>query len=97
MADASAVVAYLANFPAGSGQLARRRFTGEELHAPHLLDVEVSHAHYPLAPRVWALRHNLTAYDATYVALAEELGLRLITFDRRIREAPGHQAVVEVL
>jgi predicted nucleic acid-binding protein len=32
---------------------------------------------YPLAPlreRVWALRHNLTAYDAAYVALAEAIG-----------------------
>ena len=26
--------------------------------------------HRPLLPRIWELRHNLTAYDAVYVALA---------------------------
>ena len=30
--------------------------------------------HAPLLLRVWELRNNLTAYDAVYVALAEELG-----------------------
>jgi predicted nucleic acid-binding protein len=29
--------------------------------------------HAPLRERVWALRHNLTSYDATYLALAEAL------------------------
>ena len=31
----------------------------------------VRYPHAPLRPRVWELRHSLTAYDATYLALAE--------------------------
>ena len=42
-----------------------------------------------LYPRVWELRENLSAYDATYVALAEELGCGLLTADRRLASAPG--------
>jgi len=41
-----------------------------------------------LMGRVWALRENLTAYDATYVALAEALGCPLITADRRLANSP---------
>lgn len=43
----------------------------------------------PLLPRIWALRRNLTAYDAAYVALAEALECPLATFDERIAGAPG--------
>lgn len=46
--------------------------------------------------RIWRLRQNLSAYDAAYVALAEELKAPLITRDRRIARAPGHTAAVEV-
>jgi predicted nucleic acid-binding protein len=46
--------------------------------------------------RVWRLRQNLSAYDAAYVALAEELRAPLITRDQKIASAPGHAAVVEV-
>ena len=35
--------------------------------------------------RMWKLRHNVTAYDATYVALAEELDCPLLTADSRLR------------
>jgi predicted nucleic acid-binding protein len=42
-----------------------------------------------LAARVWALHPNLTAYDAAYVALAEELDLPLVTLDRRMSRAVG--------
>jgi predicted nucleic acid-binding protein len=34
------------------------------------------YAHDFLLPSVWALRHNLIAYDAVYVALAEALDAR---------------------
>ena len=53
--------------------------------------------HGILLPRIWALRENLTAYDATYVALAEILGATLLTRDARISRAPGHSARVEVV
>jgi predicted nucleic acid-binding protein len=43
------------------------------------------------------LRDNLTAYDAAYVALAETLSCPLITCDRALAEAPGHDAQVQVI
>lgn len=49
-----------------------------------------------LLQRIWGLRHNLSAYDAAYVALAEVLKAPLITRDQRIAAAPGHTATVEV-
>lgn len=49
-----------------------------------------------LLPRIWRLRQNLSAYDASYVALAEELQAPLITRDRRIAAAPGHSVDVEI-
>ena len=49
-----------------------------------------------LLPRIWRLRQNLIAYDAAYVALAEELQAPLITRDQRIASAPGHAAKIEI-
>lgn len=42
------------------------------------------HPFEPIAERVWELRHSATCYDACYVALAEALGLPLVTLDRRL-------------
>jgi predicted nucleic acid-binding protein len=62
-----------------------------------LLAVRITrHAPALVMRRIWRLRQNLTAYDAAYVALAEELRAPLITRDQRIAAAPGHAAVVEV-
>jgi predicted nucleic acid-binding protein len=52
--------------------------------------------HTLVADRVWELRHSLTAYDATFVALAELLDAPLVTFDARLARAPGHTAAVEL-
>jgi predicted nucleic acid-binding protein len=49
-----------------------------------------------LLPRIWELRHNVTAYDAAYLALAETLAAPLVTCDGRLGSAPRHTAKVEV-
>ncbi len=43
----------------------------------------------PFAERIWALRGNLTSYDAWYVAQAEALDCPLVTLDRRLSRARG--------
>jgi predicted nucleic acid-binding protein len=50
-----------------------------------------------LRRRAFDLRANLSAYDASYLTLAESLDCPLVTRDGRIRRSPGHRAVVEVL
>lgn len=51
-----------------------------------------------LRARMWALRHNLSAYDATYVALAEVTGATaLLTTDTRLANAPGPDCHIELL
>jgi predicted nucleic acid-binding protein len=50
-----------------------------------------------LLDRVWELRDNLSAYDATYVALAEWVGHPLVTLDARLARAPGVRCEVRVL
>ncbi|MGH7036122.1 MAG: type II toxin-antitoxin system VapC family toxin [Stellaceae bacterium] len=54
------------------------------------------YSHDFLLPRLWALRANLTAYDAAYVALAEALDAPLLTRDRRLAATPGHRARIEL-
>jgi len=43
------------------------------------------------------LRANLTAYDASYVALAELLGVDLLTIDARLASVPGIRCHIEVI
>ena len=126
--DASAAVEWLLQSSAGQRIENRIYARDESLHAPHLLDVEVSQvlrrlvrdkivaedrageaiedlrdlrvARYPhsvMLPRIWQLRHTLSAYDAAYVALAEALDAPLLTCDARIASASGHRAKVEVV
>jgi predicted nucleic acid-binding protein len=55
---------------------------------------------YPLVGilgRVWQLRDNLSAYDACYVALAEQLGCALVTADQRLARAPGSSCPITVV
>ncbi len=44
-------------------------------------------SHVMLLPRIWELRDNITPYDAAYVALAEVLGVPLLTADLRLAAA----------
>ena len=47
---------------------------------------------------MWELREDLTAYDATYVALAEAVGATaLLTPDARLEGAPGLRCTVRVV
>ncbi len=55
------------------------------------------HSHEGLVERAWALRANLTSYDAMYVALAEALDATLITCDARLSRASGITARVEIV
>jgi predicted nucleic acid-binding protein len=50
-----------------------------------------------LKTRMWALRQNLTAYDAAYVALAEVLDAPLVTRDYRLSRSAGHAARIEYI
>jgi predicted nucleic acid-binding protein len=126
--DASAALEMLLRTPAAAAVEARLLGSGETLHAPHLLDIEVAQVlrryvaagdidpargldaladladlplrRYPhgfLLPRVCALRDNLTAYDAVYVALAEALDASLLTRDRRLAAAADRHARVELV
>jgi predicted nucleic acid-binding protein len=56
----------------------------------------VRYPHHPLGDRMWELCHNVTAYDAAFVALAEALDVPLITCDARLSRADGHGASVEL-
>jgi len=125
--DASAVVDWLLQTPAGKRIEQRIYARKDTLHTVYLLDVEFAqvlrrlvregtlarkraeeaiedliavrvtrYAPVLFLDRIWRLRHNLSAYDAAYVALAEELKAPLITRDQKISAAPGHAAMIEV-
>jgi predicted nucleic acid-binding protein len=129
--DASAVTELLLGRPAGESVAQELREHRFELHATHLLDVEVLSAlrrvvaageatvtrageavadlmdlpverygHDGLTPRVWQLRENFSAYDATYLALAEAItddGAPLLTADARLARATAAHTTVRVV
>jgi predicted nucleic acid-binding protein len=60
-------------------------------------DLEITrYSHEPLAGAIWDLRHNLSAYDAAFVALASALGVPLITCDARLASGAGDHARIEM-
>jgi predicted nucleic acid-binding protein len=50
-----------------------------------------------LLGRALALRDQLSAYDAIYVAMAEATGATLVTRDARLARSTGHRARVELV
>jgi predicted nucleic acid-binding protein len=69
-----------------------KQITQQEANAAFedLMDLDVElHAFESFSERVWDLRHNVTSYDAWYVALAEALNLPLATLDARLAKADG--------
>jgi predicted nucleic acid-binding protein len=112
--DASAVLEILKQTSTGLEFAAA--LDGHLLHAPHLIDLEVTRAlhrwesggeispraaqraletfllmpvtrypHITFLPGIWALRHNLTAYDAAYLVLTKSLDAKLLTMDSALR------------
>ena len=57
----------------------------------------VRYPHVELIPRMWELRHNATPYDASYIALAEELGCALVTADARLARVRSVRCEVELI
>jgi predicted nucleic acid-binding protein len=52
---------------------------------------------FSLLDRVWELRGNVSAFDGSYVALAETLGCALLTADGRLARAPGVRCPITVV
>jgi predicted nucleic acid-binding protein len=78
-----------------SGELDSARF---ESAIEYLTALPVMrHSALPLLPRVFALRENLTSYDATYAALAEALDCPLVTADARLARSPGIRCEVQLV
>jgi predicted nucleic acid-binding protein len=126
--DASALIEILLRTERAD-RLMERAFSGsEQMHAPQLLDIEVTqvlrrlvrqkdiapsraaqaledlanllierHDHQPMVQRIWQLRDSLSAYDGTYVALAEALAAPLLTCDAKLAGVHGHRATVELV
>jgi predicted nucleic acid-binding protein len=126
--DASALLEILLRTPLAERLMDRAFDASERLHAPQLLDVEVTqvlrrlvqrkelsipraeqaladlaqlvidrHDHQSLIPRIWQLRDSLSAYDGSYVALAEALDAPLLTCDTKLAGARGHRATIELI
>lgn len=124
--DASALLESVSSATVNEPLAQRLLAEAGDLHAPHLIDVEMlsglgrlearrqivprrsvearralaalaieRYPHGGLTDRIWELRDNLSAYDASYIVLSELLRAPLITCDGRLARSPGHRAVVE--
>ncbi len=79
-----------ANILRGFERAGRLESTSATLAMRDVVELDVVRFPFePFAARIWALRHNLSSYDAWYVAVAEATGSSLATLDRRLARAPG--------
>ena len=53
--------------------------------------------HQPFLFRMWELRHDVTAYDAAYLALAEALDAPLVTRDAKLASSTGHRVRIDLV
>jgi predicted nucleic acid-binding protein len=126
--DASAALELVLRIEKGRKVETRALVAEESLHAPHLIDIEVTQAlrrlaqlkeitaprakealdgyaalhirranHEDMLEGIWELRESITAYDATYVALAEILVAPLVTCDSKLARSHGHRAVIQLI
>ena len=88
------------------GNVLRRKVGREEIaeghagvvldQAPHLVDHRYEHRG-AIASAAWALRENVSFYDALHVVLAAAVGAPLVTLDHRLAAAPGLPCRIEVV
>jgi predicted nucleic acid-binding protein len=126
--DASALLEILLRTDRADRLMERALTVSERLHAPHLLDIEITqalrrltqrqeldawraeqalddlahlvierHALQPLLKRTWELRDAMSAYDGSYIALAEALAVPLLTCDAKLARVHGHRATIELI
>ncbi|MHB8342368.1 MAG: type II toxin-antitoxin system VapC family toxin [Mycobacteriales bacterium] len=88
------------------GNVLRRRVLRGELPAPDAQALLLAAAPLidhryemtgSLGQAAWALRENLSFYDALYVALARALSVPLLTGDGRLSRVPALPCVVELI
>ena len=62
-----------------------------------LLSLRITrYPHFVFLPHIWRLRHNLSAYDAAYIALTDKLGATLLTRDARLASASARGVSIEL-
>ena len=93
LVDAEVTIALRRKLLAGQLDILRARRAIRRLTAIRLVRWQQS----SLLGRALALRDQLSAYDAIYVAMAEATGATLVTRDARLARATGHRADIEVL
>lgn len=85
-----------AHMPLEVIRILRKAVVGGQLAEPDavaafgaLMAAEVTYtgATDTLLQAVWGMRHNVSAYDAAYLAVAAERGAQLVTFDARLAKA----------
>jgi predicted nucleic acid-binding protein len=79
------------------GLVRRRELTGRRATRA-LVDLSdlrlIRYSARDLLPRIWSLRESLSAYDASYIALAELLAIPLVTTASRLARSHGHSAEI---